>query len=646
VRAPDFGSRVLLAALLPAAGIAIALAWYFMHARLEDLEQELHNRGIAMARQLAPAMEFGVFSGNRELLRKLTTAAMREADVVGLSVLDAKGTALVTRGKLVEAPRKDASPLKGGIVSAAGDVVVYGAPVGPLQALSDDLFAENLPDVPAAHASIGTVLVALSRASTDRRKRELVLSASTITALLLLVTGLVARTLARDVTAPVLRLAKVVSDIKRGNLGARASGDSPGVLKLLEAGINEMAAALAESRGEMENRISAATAQLQEEKDRAEQANRAKTQFLAAASHDLRQPLQAAGLFVGTLSLRNRDPQLAEVIGRVEKALAGVESVLEALLDISRLDAGVVAPRLERFPVAAVLRSALETLAEAAARRGITLRFRAGRSWCESDRLLLERIVANLVSNALQHSEGKRILLACRPCGKDLRIEVRDNGRGIAPDRHREIFREFVQLANPGRSHEKGLGLGLAIVERLARLLGHPLYLRSCPGKGSTFGIVVPKVDAVATIEKPSAGETAGGDIFGAHILILDDDEEILAALGTFLSHHGAVPLLARNLEQAEAILRAQGPPHLIISDYRLGAASDGLSAISQLRRQFAPHAPAVVLTGDISPSVLRKVSDAGLALLNKPVRMSSLVQTLSAALHTISSTSPRLDSD
>jgi signal transduction histidine kinase len=637
VRPPDFGSRVLLAALLPAAGIAIALAWYFLHARLEDLELELRNRGMAMARQLAPAMEFGVFSGNRELLHKLSTAATRETDVVGISVLDAKGTALVTRGKLLEAPRSDLSLLKGGIVSEVGDVVVFGAPVGPLQALSDDLFSENLPDVPAARASIGTVLVALSRVSTDRRKRELILSATLITALWLLVAGLVAHMLARDVTAPVLRLAKVVSDIKRGNLGARASTDTPGVLKLLEAGINEMAAALAESRAEMENRISAATAQLQKEKDRAEQANRAKTQFLAAASHDLRQPLQAAGLFVGTLSLRNRDPQLAEVIARVENALASVESVLEALLDISRLDAGVVAPRLERFPVAAVLRSALETLAESAARRGIDLRFHAGRSWCESDRLLLERILANLVSNALQHAEGNRVLLACRPCGKDLRIEVRDNGKGIAPERHREIFREFVQLANPGRSHEKGLGLGLAIVERLARLLSHSLYLRSCPGKGSTFGIVVPKVDAVATIEEPSAGEAANRGIFGAHILILDDDEEILAALGALLSHHGAVPLLARNVEEAEALLHAEGPPHLILSDYRLGATSDGLSAISRLRRQFAPHAPAVVLTGDISPSVLRKVSDAGLTLLNKPVRMSSLVQTLSATLRTAS---------
>lgn len=639
MRAPDFGSRVLVAALLPAAGIAIALAWYFTHARLEDLELELHNRGMAMARQLAPATEFGLFSGDRDLLRKLSAAAMHEADVVGVSVLNAQGTVLATHGKLAEAVGGELSLRQPGIVSAAGDVVVYGSPVGPLQALSDDLFGENLPEAPAAQASIGTVLVALSRVSTDRRKRELVLSATVITALWLLIAGLVAHMLARDVTAPILRLAKVVSDIKRGNLGARASADTPGVLKLLEAGVNEMAAALAESRGEMESRISAATAQLQKEKDRAEQANRAKTQFLAAASHDLRQPLQAAGLFVGTLSLRNRDPQLAEVIARVEKALASVESVLEALLDISRLDAGVVAPRLERFPVAVVLRSALETLAEAAARRGIALRCHAGRSWCESDRLLLERIVVNLVSNALQHGEGKRVLLACRPCGKDQRIEVRDNGKGIAQERHQEIFREFVQLANPGRSHEKGLGLGLAIVERLARLLGHPLYLRSCPGKGSTFGIVVPKVDAVATIEKPSAAEVASGDIFGARILILDDDEEILAALGAFLSHHGAVPLLARDLKEAEAILCAQGPPHLIVSDYRLGAASDGLSAISQLRRQFAPHAPAVVLTGDISPSVLRKVSDAGLTLLNKPVRMNSLVQTLSATLHTISPT-------
>lgn len=629
----SFGLRVLLAATVPAAAIALVLAWYFTQSRLSDLDEELRARGLAIARQLAPAAEFGAFARNLDILRQLAEAAGREADVVGVSIVDADGATLVAHGRVPVESWSGPLPHEARLLSETGSTLISVAPIGQLQAISADVFSENLSAPAAARRPTGAVLVVVTRASVERRKDELIVNAAALTTLGLIVAALIARMLARSVTSPILRLADVVSDIKRGDLNARAGVGAPGVLKLLETGINEMADALLDARRDLERRIAAATRELQDQKERAEQANRAKTQFLAAASHDLRQPLQAAGLFVGTLRLRNKDPELGALIDRVERALGNLEGVLEALLDISRLDAGVVEPRVARISLAAVFRSLQETFAEPALHHGVQLRIRSTALWCESDPLLLERILANLLSNALRYCDKGRVLVGCRGSEGSIRIEVRDSGPGIPPERHQEIFREFVQLENPVRPGDKGLGLGLAIVERLARLMGHSLHLRSCPGKGSTFGITVPGVDPVPAAAESSPPEVAAAELCGKRILILDDDDDVLAALGQYLSRHGVILMLARSPEEAQALVTAQAPPDLIVSDYRLGPAHDGISVINRFRETIAPNVPGVILTGDTAPSVLRAVSDAGFPLISKPVRTESLLQILATAL-------------
>lgn len=633
MRSLDLRLRVLLAAIVPAAAMAVALAWYFTQTRLSDLDEGLRERGVAIARQLAPAAEFGVFSGNREILQQLVDAAGREADVIGTSVVDIAGMTLAASGR---SPfERWTGPLPGAarMVSETGSTLVFIAPVRQLRAFSEDVFSDNLEGSPPPRSPIGAVLVVLSRESMEARKNELILSAAAITVLGLILAALLARMLARGVTGPVLRLAEVVSDIKQGNLNARAGVGAPGVLKLLETGINEMADALLDARRDQERRIAEATRELQDQKERAEQANRAKTHFLAAASHDLRQPLQAAGLFVGTLRLRNRDPEIGALIDRVERALGNLEGVLEALLDISRLDAGVVEPRITRISLAAVFRSLQETFAEPAAHYGVKLRIRPTALWCESDPLLLERILANLVSNALRYCDKGRVLVGCRFSGGEIRIEVRDSGPGISPERHQDIFREFIQLEHRARLRDKGLGLGLAIVERLARLLGHTVNVRSFPGKGSTFAIAVPRVNPAPAALQFSPAEMPSPELSGKRILIIDDDADVLAALGQFLSRHGAAPMLAHGPDEAQALLSTQAPPDLIISDYRLGTGFDGISVIQALRKSLAIDVPGVILTGDTAPSVLRAVSDAGLPLMNKPVRTETLLQILTAVL-------------
>ena len=628
----SFGLRVLLAVTVPAAAIAFVLAWYFTQSRLSGLDEELHERGLAIARQLAPAAEFGVFSRNLDILRQLVEAARRESDVVGVSIVDTDGATLIANGLVPIQRWEGPLPQEARLVSETRSTLISVAPIGQLQAISGDVFSDNLA-APAAPRPTGAVLVVVTRESVERRKDELIVNAAALTALGLILAALIARMLARGVTSPILRLADVVLDIRYGDLNARAAVGAPGVLKSLETGINEMADALLAARRDLEGRIAAATRELQDQKERAEQANRAKTQFLAAASHDLRQPLQAAGLFVGTMRLRNKDPELGALIDRVERALGNLESVLEALLDISRLDAGVVEPRIARVSLAAVFRSLQETFLEPALRHGVPLRIRPTTLWCESDPLLLERILANLLANALRYCDKGRVLVGCRVAEGAIRIEVRDSGPGIPPERHQEIFREFVQLEHPVRPGDKGLGLGLAIVERLARLMEHPVHLRSCPGKGSTFGITVPRVDPVPAAAGSPAVEVASAELYGKRILILDDDDDVLAALGQYLSRHGAILMLAHSPDEVQALMAGQAPPDLIVSDYRLGPAHDGISVINRFRETIAPDVPGVILTGDTAPSVLRAVSDAGFPLISKPVRTEILLQILATAL-------------
>ena len=515
----DIRTRVLLAAIIPATLIAVLLAWYFTRNRIEDLETSIFSRGNALIRQLAVASEYGVFSGNRERLRQLADSTMREADLSGVAILDVSGEVLAASGRMVgNVASQRPLPNTAGLVSADREKLVFSSPVGQYSATRDDPFDKEVaasPDSPASAPPLGTVIVEMSRADVDARKRDLVLGAAAITMMGLLLSGLLARWLAQGVTNPVLDLADTVAEIERGNLAARANVRAGGVLKVLESGINDMAASLAEARDNLEARISVATAELHRQKDRAELANRTKTQFLAAASHDLRQPLQALGMFSHALRRRVTDPAAIELVEGVGRGVDSLESVIEALLDISKLDAGAVTPRFEDMPLGPLLENIRETFRPTAVVNGLDLAIVPTNAWVRSDPLLLMRILSNLVSNALRYTARGGVVVGCRRHGLLLGIEVWDSGRGIEPEKQQEIFREFIQLGRPERAHDKGLGLGLAIVDRLCLLLEHPIRMRSKVGKGTVFEILVPRVASVAahpaTAPVEDASGTAGG---------------------------------------------------------------------------------------------------------------------------------------
>jgi len=362
--------------------------------------------------------------------------------------------------------------------------------------------------------------------------------------------------------------------------------------------------------------------ELVRQKDELDRANAAKTRFLAAASHDLRQPMQAIGLLVEALQERVEEAGTRRIVESIRSSVVAMSSLLNEILDISRLDAGTVRPRSTAFPVARILDRLRGPYSYAATQKYLTFRVRPCHAVVHTDEVLLYRILANFCNNALRYTPHGGILVAARRRGRDVAIEVWDTGIGIPHDQHRDIFREFHQLANPQRDRTQGLGLGLAIVERTANLLGHAIRVRSREDRGSVFSVTVPRGDP-ARVRILEAARTEALD--GCTVLVIEDEAEIRAAMSILLEGWGARPLVARDGVEADALLAATPvAPDVAIVDYRLPGAETGI-ALLQRFRQAHPGAGGILVTGDIGADVLREAQAAGLEVLHKPVRPARL---------------------
>lgn len=362
---------------------------------------------------------------------------------------------------------------------------------------------------------------------------------------------------------------------------------------------------------------------LEHERDRATAANHAKTRFLAAASHDLRQPLHALGLFTAALAAlaRKGDVGRQEAQGIAEKLqaiIASLGGLLHGLIDVSRLDAGLVSVDRRPISLARLIAGLREEFGAQARERGITLRAVASEAWVESDPALLKRILDNFLSNALRYAPGGRVLIGCRRRGDRIEIQVLDTGPGIPGDQQEAVFEEFTQLHNPHRDRQEGLGLGLAIVRRLANLLGHPVRLRSSPGKGSSFSLSLPRAPAAAAL--PVAPAQAA--VSGLGIMVVDDDRQVLEGIAVLLStwgHRGFTGASVDAVRRRHA--EAGAPPvDIIIADYRLADGMTGVAAIERLAGHLGYRVPALIVTGDTSPERLRELAASGHVLLHKPL--------------------------
>ena len=360
------------------------------------------------------------------------------------------------------------------------------------------------------------------------------------------------------------------------------------------------------------------------QKELAEAANVAKSNFLASASHDLRQPVHALSMFVGALRDRPLDEPSGRLVRQIQNSVGALDSLFGAILDISRLDAGVIDPRPRAFAIQPLLERICRDEMPEVDRKGIALRLLSCSQTVQTDPVLLERVLRNLISNAVRYTDKGRVVVGCRR-GVRLSIEVWDSGRGIPADQQDLIFQEFYQIGNPERDRARGLGLGLAIVQRLTRILHIPMQMHSRVDRGSVFKLSVEvAASAPPAIEPPAeTSQAAQPPLF---ILVVDDEVAIQEAMHTLLTSWGHKVITAGSC--AEMLGHAAGftsTPNLILSDYRLRGDEEGIATIERLRSEFNSDIPAILITGDTAPDRIRQATASDCFLLHKPVSNSRL---------------------
>lgn len=353
----------------------------------------------------------------------------------------------------------------------------------------------------------------------------------------------------------------------------------------------------------------------------AEKANLAKSRFLAAASHDLRQPLHALGLFVGALGARVSDPDNQDLVNKIRTSVDALDDLFNALLDISKLDAGVLEPQLKDTFIQPLMDRMESEYGPVAKEKGLDFRVSNCRESIHSDPVLLERLLRNLVSNAVNNTPSGGIELKCTRRESNLCIEVIDSGIGIPKEHLNNIFDEFYQVGNPERDRKKGLGLGLAIVDRIAKLLEYPINVSSVLDKGSIFSVEVPLAKSVPDDDILPIPDRAIPDLAGYFLVIVEDDVGVQDAMKELLNSWGCEVLVSTTARDAvDSLIDIKALPDLIIADYRLPEENTGVNAINDIRTAVGADIPAILITGDTAPDRLREAEASGYPLLHKPV--------------------------
>ena len=743
----DWGiqSRVLFVALAPVIATATALALYFTLLRYNDVESALRQRGLAMGRQLAPAAQYGLFSGNTTELNHLIQALSREPDVSAISVYDPSGKLLTSTGKAL------ASPSPTGLVdgwqgqSGNGNTLSFHSKVLASSQPFDDPFSQKAT-FPDNKRVLGSVTIELSRNNLLAKKREILLFTLGAAALILLVAGYIARRLGRDISEPVIALDYAVRQIRDGWMATRVRNHPAGTLRSLEDGINLMAAALEkaqqrstealmssdtrlrqqsdfasalleaqsnagvclitveegrivfanqaaasfagrtiedllslspydvaapEERDEL-NRLAkqavnqsseysrievtvltpegivryaeiaafmtmrsgtrqivflgvdvtqrkkasielmAAHKLLQLQKEEAERASAAKSRFIAAASHDLRQPLHALSLFSDQLQEKISTPAQSLLSNQISAAIDNMSELLESLLSISKLDLMSLQPEIRAIKVWPLLMQVAEAHLNTAKAKRLRLTVVPTSLWISSNARYLSHILGNLISNATRYTHQGGIVIGARRSGCNVRIEVWDTGIGIEPEHTPFLFQEFYQVANPERDSSKGLGLGLAIVERVANILGCQIGVRSVPGVGSMFSVLIPQADTNVAAQNIST--TPNNDL---RILLAIADIYQSAELTVLMEKWGysivALP--------PEGVVFPTGErlPDLVLCDVSSGLDIDQISGFQ------SPSTIPIIIVADKDEPIPDRFDGHDYTILNLPLKPAKL---------------------
>lgn len=437
----------------------------------------------------------------------------------------------------------------------------------------------------------------------------------------------------RRITAPISALNESLQDILKGDLKSQASTQIT-ELDTLAQSVNRLAAQLQQERELCQKRIHEATQALRTKKERAESANHNARRFLAVASHELRQPLHALNLYIAELQRIAIGTEQQHLVGQINHSVEALTNMLNGLLDISKLDARSIVPQIQTCSMAAMLAQISNNHSVMARIKNIRLVVRPCTCFVISDQQLLERILMNLVSNAIRYTRPNgSVLVGCRRRGQMVCIEVRDNGIGIAPADQENIFREFHQCTHPQLGTDsKGLGLGLAIVDRLVKLLGHKLTLHSAPGKGTIFSLELPLATRTESSPVDTTVEGIQSEPYGTSkgaamkkLLVVDDDYLVLVSTAHILASWGHDVSTADSLSAVQKLLDKGCQWDLIISDYQLEEEVTGLDVVQAVRRQMDRAIPCILITGNTSLEVSNLTRLEGHHILNKPVRPAKL---------------------
>lgn len=619
-------TRAFLLGLLPTLLAAVVLTAFHIHSRLTDLDKAMTQQGVAMARHLAMAAEYGMFSGNAAALENLLEQTMKEPWVSSAILVWPDHTRL-SRGQ----PNRRLPELGNDATWHDGERAWFASAVTVETPGTTDPFLDQAGGQPPA--PLGWAVIGIDQRQKEVLAHELLLASLGLTLGGLLLTVVLIDRLALSGVKPLLDIVAAVKRISSGAFGAHTpvTAGSP-ELRELQIMVNRMSESLRAYQQDMLARVDAVTAELAGKKREAEQASLAKSRFLAAASHDLRQPMHAISLYVESLKPELRGCAGEATLEKIERSILSMVELFNAILDVTRLDAGVIQPAPAPVRIRRLLLALAEAFAVEAERKGLSLRVRAPDTWVESDPILLERILRNLLSNALLHTTHGGVLLSARPWRGNLRVQVWDTGCGIPPEQQARVFEEFYQTDTRGNGTSRhGLGLGLAIVRRLARLLAHPLQLDSRPGRGTVFSLDLPLSgnDPECTEE---LAETCP-PLPGVRIVVVDDEPAVRDAVARLLAQWGIDVETFGSLEAVRQTLRQ--PPDVVLADYQLLDGVTGPDVIEFVRARWGQDVGAIVITGDTRADTVQQLAALGIHVLYKPVhppRLSALLRRLVAA--------------
>lgn len=490
----------------------------------------------------------------------------------------------------------------------------------------------------------GKVMVEIGLDAVRSARRSVWINVALVLAVSLLGVGLAGWWAARRISEPIRALGEAVDRLGAGQ-AASVAIEGTSEVRHLQHGFNQAALALAESHKLLQSRINEATAELARKNQLLEVASQAKTRLLAAASHDLRQPLHALTLFSDGLANGETDPVKLQRIGHIRECVDSLDRLFSELLNLSQLDAGVLQPQWADFPLDRLFDEISRNFRPVAEQQGLRLVVRKTELWVRCDYVMLSRILNNLVSNSLRHTVEGGVLIGARARGKGVRIDVVDTGVGIAAQHQARVFEEFYQVEpasrGSGPGSARGMGLGLATVQRLAELLNTRVELSSRLHKGTCVRVQVRAAPAALPAPVAAAPAVAvvaddnGDSLADLRILVIDDERTILEGLSVVLANWGATVLAAQTRAEALALADSwETPPDVVVSDLLLQGGDNGLDVLAALERHprgIGAGTARLLVTGETKPDRLREVAAAGIAVLYKPVSPRVLRQAIQA---------------